>query len=222
MNLNNFRIDLMFFNLYLRYFGNMNRLSGLFWGMFFIMLSSISAQHRNWDTKPLYYFQEHRNALGNTTAKIANVGVYPLTILEPICEFGIGVYKKDSLLKRKACMNGLSIAFAMGLSTLSKYTIARPRPYEQYHDLMPIAIEHTPSFPSGHTTAAFTMATNLSLSFKKWYVVVPAYTYASVVGFTRIYSGVHYPSDVLAGALLGTGSSLLTHWINKKLQGRGH
>lgn len=203
-------------------FRNMNRLGVIFLWMFFVMLSSISAQHRNWDVKPLYYFQEHRNGLGNTTAKIVNIGVYPLTALEPICEFGMGVYQKDSLLKRKAYVNGLSIAFAMGLSTLCKYTIARPRPYERYPDLIPIAIEHTPSFPSGHTTAAFTMATNLSLSFKKWYVVLPAYTYASAVGLTRMYSGVHYTSDVLAGALLGTGSSLLTHWINKKLQRRRH
>lgn len=198
----------------------MNSLGVIILWMFLVMTGSISAQQYYWDTKPLYYFQKHRNAFGNATAKTVNIMVYPITAFEPIFEFGVGVYKKDSLLKRKAYVNGLSIALGMGLSTLCKYTIARPRPYERYNDLVPIAIEHTPSFPSGHTTAAFTMATNLSLSFKKWYVVLPAYTYAGVVGLTRIYSGVHYPSDVLAGAFLGMGSSLLTHWINKKLQGR--
>jgi membrane-associated phospholipid phosphatase len=74
--------------------------------------------------------------------------------------------------------------------------------------------------PSGHTSSAFSTATSLSLNFRKWYVVAPAYTYAAAVGYSRMYLGVHYPSDVLVGALLGSGTAYLTWKINKKLQNK--
>lgn len=73
------------------------------------------------------------------------------------------------------------------------------------------------SLPSGHTSLAFATATSISLEFNKWYVTVPAFAWASAVGYSRMYLGAHYPSDVLAGAAVGTGSALLCHWLNKKL-----
>lgn len=57
------------------------------------------------------------------------------------------------------------------------------------------------SFPSGHTAGAFIMATLLSAIYS--IVCIPAYFMAGLVGFSRIYNGVHYTSDVLAGMVLG-------------------
>jgi undecaprenyl-diphosphatase len=73
------------------------------------------------------------------------------------------------------------------------------------------------SFPSGHTTEAFSMATSLSIKYPKWYVIVPAFTYAGLAGYSRLYLGVHYPTDVLAGALVGSGSAWATWKINQWL-----
>ncbi|HMX78072.1 MAG TPA: phosphatase PAP2 family protein, partial [Chitinophagaceae bacterium] len=64
---------------------------------------------------------------------------------------------------------------------------------------------------------AFATATSLTLITKKWYVAVPAYSWASLVGYSRMYLGVHYPADVLGGALLGTGSAFLSYKINQWL-----
>lgn len=84
----------------------------------------------------------------------------------------------------------------------------------------PYEYDSSPSFPSGHVSFAFTTATSLSLQYKKWYVVAPAFLYAGVVGYSRVHLGAHYPSDVLGGALVGAGSSLLSYkanqWLKKK------
>jgi undecaprenyl-diphosphatase len=60
----------------------------------------------------------------------------------------------------------------------------------------------------------------MSIQNKRWYVVVPAYTWATAIGYSRMYLGQHYPTDVLAGAITGAGSAWLSHkannWIKRK------
>ncbi|ULT24063.1 phosphatase PAP2 family protein [Sphingobacterium sp. E70] len=51
----------------------------------------------------------------------------------------------------------------------------------------------------------------MSRAYSKWYVVAPSLLWAGSVGYSRMYLGVHYPTDVLAGAVLGLGRPL--HWM---------
>ena len=101
-----------------------------------------------------------------------------------------------------------------------KSTIKRDRPFKTYPDI----IKHTHgcsySMPSGHTSICFATATSVSLIYPKWYVIAPMYTWASLVGYSRMYLGVHYPSDVLAGALVGSGSAIGTHYLFKYIKKR--
>ena len=101
-----------------------------------------------------------------------------------------------------------------------KYSVQRRRPYETHAGYAPYEYDTGPSMPSGHTSVAFATATALSLEYKKWYVVVPAYLYAGAVGYSRLHLGAHYPSDVLVGALVGAGSSFVSYhaalWWKKK------
>jgi len=108
------------------------------------------------------------------------------------------------------------------LTESMKYAINRQRPYTKYPDLVhPYDnTEAELSFPSAHTSLAFNTAATLSIRFHKWYITVPAYLWASGVGYSRLYLGEHYPSDVLAGAALGIGSAYLVDWIDKKLYKR--
>lgn len=86
-------------------------------------------------------------------------------------------------------------------------SVARSRPYDCIRGLIPLITPPTDySFPSGHTAASFAVGVLLFRKLPKRYGI-PALVLAALIGFSRLYLGVHYPSDVLAGALLGTGIS---------------
>jgi membrane-associated phospholipid phosphatase len=130
-----------------------------------------------------------------------------------------GLIERDEALVMNAVEVGVASAINLGLTHLVKNSLNRTRPYDTYPGLiMKKSDGGSGSFPSGHTSAAFATATSLSLNVPKWYVVVPAYTWASAVGYSRMHLGVHYPSDVLAGALLGAGSAWVTYKLNQWLQ----
>jgi membrane-associated phospholipid phosphatase len=140
-------------------------------------------------------------------------------VLEPVVPIGItlhGYFSKDKDLMLDGLKSAISLCGALAISTTLKYTVNRTRPFDKYPEEIDARDSpHTPSFPSGHTTAAFATATSISLTYKKWYVTVPAYAYAGMVGYARMRLGVHYPTDVLGGMILGTGSALLTWHLHK-------
>ena len=99
-----------------------------------------------------------------------------------------------------------------------KYLVDRQRPYDRYPDRVhAYSHESSPSFPSGHTATAFALATSLSVKYPKWYVIAPSALWACSVGVSRMNEGVHYPSDVLAGAAIGAGCAVANIYINRWL-----
>lgn len=90
-----------------------------------------------------------------------------------------------------------------------KHLIARPRPWLMVEGLLPLVAERDPnSFPSGHTTAAFAAGVVWLKTLPWAWGRAAALGAAVVMGLSRLYVGVHYPSDVLAGALIGTLAAL--------------
>lgn len=108
----------------------------------------------------------------------------------------------------------MSIGVSGVLAYSMKKLVNRPRPYTAYPDITAYQLESSSSFPSAHTSVAFATATALSLKYPKWYVIAPSYFWACSVGYSRMNLGVHYPSDVLAGAVLGAGSPYVTYKLN--------
>ena len=142
----------------------------------------------------------------------------------------MGLYaliKKDQPMLKDAIYIGTSVIEAVGITYAAKHIIGRDRPFVKYPDKIhaygaPDA--DSPSFPSGHTAAAFSLATSLSITYPKWYVIAPSAVWACGVGFARMNQGVHYPSDVVAGAAIGVGCAFVNvyvnRWLNKVLFGR--
>ena len=112
------------------------------------------------------------------------------------------------------------LALAQGSATVlvyaMKYAWQRPRPYAAEEGIFSRSPHHPArrpnlSFPSGHAGISFALATSASLSHPEWYVIAPAMLWATSVSLSRPWLGVHYPSDVVAGALLGAGAAVLVH-----------
>jgi undecaprenyl-diphosphatase len=105
---------------------------------------------------------------------------------------------------------GLSALLALAVAHLISGMWDRPRPFEAHHVHLFIAPSGDPSFPSDHATAAFAIAVALLLRNRS--VGWVAIAMAAVISISRVAVGVHYPSDILGGALIGTLAALAL-WV---------
>lgn len=111
---------------------------------------------------------------------------------------------------------GLEALAVLGISQIIvqsvKLGFSRERPYKIREHLNTFGIDLKDySFPSGHTTASFSIAATIALNIPNIWIIV--YTLAFIIGISRIYLGVHYPTDVFAGIILGVGTSLIVHYF---------
>ncbi len=168
------------------------------------MLRAINkTEHPNWDK----------------TMRFTSATVYPTLAIAPGSLLLSGYVNNDKVMMRNGIKTGVAIGFNALLTSGIKYTVNRPRPSIQYpNDIVARTHSGKLSFPSGHTSNVFAAATAVTLSTKKWYVAVPSYAYACLVGYSRMRLGVHFPSDVLGGMIIGIGSSLLIFQLDKWIQ----
>jgi len=181
-------------------------------GCFFIF-NACSAQ--NWDIDLLKSINP-QNPVSDLW-KAATNSAYPISIGTPVVIWIDAKVKHNKVNEYKAYTIAGSVIIAAGATEAMKIIIDRKRPYEKYSGVYPYKYEQGQSFPSGHASLAFATATSLSLQYKKWYVVVPAYVWAAGVGYSRLYLGAHYPTDIIGSAVTGAGSALLSNWLSKKI-----
>lgn len=196
------------------------------WTFFVCFLSLLvsGAWGQNWDINTVHrvnswdgkFIRNYNKVISRTEPYVA-IGV-------PVAMAVTAWAKRDKQLLKDAVYVGTSVAGAFVVTYGMKYLVDRQRPYERYPDRVhAYSHENSPSFPSGHTATAFALATSLSVKYPKWYVIAPSAVWACSVGVSRMNEGVHYPSDVLAGAAIGAGCAVaniyINRWLNKWLFG---
>ena len=118
-----------------------------------------------------------------------------------------------------ACLISMVIGLVL-TNVVIKNWAARIRPYDLYEDLtLLIEKQHDFSFPSGHTTNSFACAWVIFRMAKKRYSV-PVLVLAILISLSRLYVGVHYPTDVLAGVVIGIFSAECGRLIVRVLRKR--
>lgn len=118
---------------------------------------------------------------------------------------------------RKMVVNTLlSAAVALGVNNIIGAIYHRDRPFVAHHVIQLVQHDASASFPSNHAAAAFAVAASIWLWRRKegsvWFVL------AAVIGFSRIWSGIHYPLDIIGGAVSGI---LIAAVINKIMRQQG-
>lgn len=173
----------------------------------------------NIDVRLFRSINNNRSQFLTGTANILDYSVYPVSIGLPLGLVGYGLvnnarYEEDSgyLL---AITELLSIATYVSLKQVFK----RPRPYMKLAEVHVGHLKTTSrySFPSGHSSLATSIATIFSLRYPTPWVYVPAFTWAALAGYSRIYYGLHYPSDVLAGTAIGVAAGIFVHHFEEAL-----
>jgi membrane-associated phospholipid phosphatase len=136
-----------------------------------------------------------------------------VNVAVPTGVFAGGLIANDKGTRQNALYIASSSAVNLLLTTVIKKLVRRPRPFLGHVKINAVYQPGSTSFPSGHASSSFTTATALSQVYHKWYVIAPAYLWAGSVSYSRMYLGVHYPTDVTAGAILGTSTALSMKFI---------
>ncbi len=142
------------------------------------------------------------------------------TIVAPASLYVIGLVRKDSKMERTALLAGEAVADAEIVTTVLKDATKRARPagipaqgnlYDSWYDSSGSFLRGNGSFPSGHTIAAFSVATVIARRYgnHRW-IPYAAYGMAALVGFSRLSLSAHFLSDVFMGGALGYSISRFT------------
>lgn len=189
-----------------------------------VLFLSVAGNSQNFDIDLLRSINHNESSFKNDFSSFTSNSVTVVNIAAPVALLTVGLAKHNKQLQKDALYMVGGYFLSAIITHGAKVIVQRDRPFITYPDIIKKTEGGGYSFPSGHTSAAFYAATSLSILYPKWYVIAPSFLWASAVGYSRMYQGVHYPTDVLTGAVVGAGSAWVTckfqHWIDKKNAGK--
>jgi len=148
---------------------------------------------------------------------------YPLFYGSPLLMWGLAA--AGSVETLAAYRFTAAHVATVGSTFLLKRLVKRDRPYARHDDIVArrssdLELIQRPdprSFPSGHTALAVALATTLALEYPGPYVIVPSAIWAGSIALSRVWLGLHYPSDVLLGGVLGGGIAWAVHALGERI-----
>jgi len=173
------------------------------------------------DVKIFRSFNNIESGFVNSFVNITNKSIIPVIVAVPIGMYVTSRINDNHYDESSSILLMLSELTNTAVTAGLKYVIRRDRPFRTLNNVNftdTSDVNGAFSFPSGHTSESFALATSLTLRYPdKPFLISGLYTYATLVSLGRMYWGVHYPSDVLAGMLLGAGSSALIFSLRKPI-----
>jgi membrane-associated phospholipid phosphatase len=187
-----------------------------------LILQASVVRSQNMDINLLNKFNPNSGAENPGWKFVSNNAIY-MSAATPLALMAVGMVNHDQKLKQVAFNTGIALLGNTVITMGLKNSIQRQRPFVTFADKVMLQGNTSPtdySFPSGHTSTAFSVATSVSLAYPKWYVIAPSFAFASATAYSRMYRGAHYPSDVLCGIIVGSGSAYLTNKLQKLMFSR--
>lgn len=180
--------------------------------LFLYLFVNLSLFSQNLDIDILRDINLNRNQNLDNTFKFLSNSTDFVAVAVPVGIFTTGYFLDNKDVMENSLVGAAGVLSAGALTLIGKNLINRQRPYEVYI-LDSFDAGEGKSMPSGHTSIAFSTAMSITLQFNKWYVAIPSFIWASSVAYSRLHLGVHYPSDVLVGAVVGVASSYLSFYL---------
>ncbi len=193
---------------------------------FLIFSQNVFAQDtacsENFDQRLFRKLNGHRTSFLDLTIPVTEKPItfpsllYPTTLFVSSKATGNYYDENSSALMTVAGITNLALTYGM------KIIFKRNRPLQTldsiYFDKNFHLINDRYSFPSGHASTSFNVATSIALRYHDNPALVSGfYLQALIVSFGRIYTGAHYPMDVLTGALVGSGTAILAYSLRKEI-----
>ncbi len=183
-----------------------------------------NSEEENLDVKIFRSINNLRNPFLDKIIYHTDISCIPVCLSTPLIIFTTSKINHNYYDESSAALLTLSELSTITTTFIVKELVKRERPFKKLKN-----VKHSKddemfldpnSFPSGHSAISFCLATSLSLRYPdKPFLIAGLYTFSTLVAFGRIYIGVHYPTDVMAGILIGTGSALLMHSLRKEIIG---
>jgi len=167
------------------------------------------------DVKIFRSFNNIHSNFVNSLVNITNESLAPVSIATPIGLYIASRINNNYYDENASVLLALSEITSGTVTFGIKIAVKRNRPFRTLNNVYlsdTNSVKGSYSFPSGHSSGSFAIATSLTLSYPdKPALIAGVYTYAAIVSLGRMYWGVHYPSDVFTGMILGAGSAALIY-----------
>ncbi|MBL7999485.1 MAG: phosphatase PAP2 family protein [Candidatus Kapabacteria bacterium] len=175
-----------------------------------------SSSALGWDAVLTYDLNQVQST--KQLSKYVSNALYPIGAGAPLAFYFSGLATKSRYDAETGIVLGVVELATFATVVGMKQLIARDRPYIAYPNCIEGG-EDDPlkSMPSGHAAASVAISTFISLRYPKWYVIAPLAAYTGYTLYARMNLGMHYPTDLIIGAIIGGGFAYLGHRLTQSI-----